>query len=111
MAWRFSKRSLNNLVGVKPELVEVTKTALEFSSIDFAVTCGVRTVAEQRQLVARGASQTMKSKHITRWGAAWNIPDIREWDGTMQDAMDFYIDTRRSQGRRPFIDGPHFELN
>lgn len=45
-----------------------------------------------------------------RWGAAWNIPDIREWDGTMQDAMDYYIDTRRSQGRRPFIDGPHFEL-
>lgn len=45
-----------------------------------------------------------------KWGAAWNIPDIREWDGTMQDAMDYYIDTRRSQGRRPFIDGPHFEL-
>lgn len=45
-----------------------------------------------------------------RWGAAWNIPDIREWDGTMQDAMDYYIDSRRSQGRRPFIDGPHFEL-
>lgn len=150
MTWRFSKRSLNNLVGVKPELIEVTKTALELSSIDFGITCGVRTVAEQRQLVARGASQTMKSKHITgdavdvvayigkrisweltlydniadafkvaalehdvkiRWGGAWNVPDIREWDGTMQDAMDFYIDTRRSQGRRPFIDGPHFELN
>lgn len=45
-----------------------------------------------------------------RWGAAWNIPDIREWDGTMQDAMDYYIDTRRRQGQRPFIDGPHFEL-
>ena len=45
-----------------------------------------------------------------RWGAAWQIPDIREWDGTMQDAMDNYIDLRRSQGRRPFIDGPHFEL-
>jgi hypothetical protein len=24
--------------------------------------------------------------------------------------MMHYIDTRRSQGRRPFIDGPHFEL-
>ena len=45
-----------------------------------------------------------------RWGAAWHIDDIREWDGTMQDAMDQYIDIRRSQGRRPFIDGPHFEL-
>jgi peptidoglycan L-alanyl-D-glutamate endopeptidase CwlK len=44
------------------------------------------------------------------WGAAWNVPDIREWDGTMQDAMDFYVDARRAQKRRPFIDGPHFQL-
>lgn len=46
-----------------------------------------------------------------RWGGAWNIPDIRYWDGTMQDAMDHYVDTRRSQGRRPFIDAVHFEVN
>jgi hypothetical protein len=24
--------------------------------------------------------------------------------------MNAYIDLRRGQGRRPFIDGPHFEL-
>lgn len=45
-----------------------------------------------------------------RWGAAWNIPDIRKWDGSMEAAMNFYIDERRRQGRRPFIDAPHFEL-
>lgn len=45
-----------------------------------------------------------------RWGAAWNIPDIRKWNGTMEAAMNYYIDTRRKQGQRPFIDGPHFEL-
>ena len=45
-----------------------------------------------------------------RWGAAWTVTDIREWEGTMEDAMNSYIDTRRSQGRRPFIDAPHFEL-
>lgn len=45
-----------------------------------------------------------------RWGAAWHISDIRDWDSTMEDAMNDYIDTRRSQGRRPFIDAPHFEL-
>ena len=44
-----------------------------------------------------------------RWGAAWNIPDIREWEGTMEEAMNHYIDERRAQKRRPFIDGPHFE--
>jgi len=45
-----------------------------------------------------------------RWGAAWNIPDIRKWNGSMESAMMHYIDTRRKQGQRPFIDGPHFEL-
>ena len=46
-----------------------------------------------------------------RWGAAWHIADIRDWDGTMEDAMNDYIDTRRAEGRRPFIDAPHFEIN
>ena len=45
-----------------------------------------------------------------RWGAAWQIADIRDWDGSMQDATNAYIDLRRSQGKRPFIDGPHFEI-
>jgi peptidoglycan L-alanyl-D-glutamate endopeptidase CwlK len=45
-----------------------------------------------------------------RWGAAWNIDNIAEWERPMEDAMNNYIDIRRSQGRRPFIDGPHFEL-
>ena len=45
-----------------------------------------------------------------RWGAAWNIYDLRGWDKTMEDAMNHYVDDRRSQGRRPFIDAPHFEL-
>ena len=46
-----------------------------------------------------------------RWGAAWTVDNIAEWDGTMQEAMNKYIDTRRKSGRTPFIDGPHFELN
>lgn len=150
MSFRLSKRSQKELEGVKPELVKVVNRAIEITSIDFGVIQGLRTIQEQSQLVARGASQTMKSKHLTgeavdvaayigsriswemslydniadafkvaaieqdvklRWGAAWHIADLREWDGTMQDAMDEYIDLRRSQGRRPFIDGPHFELN
>jgi len=44
------------------------------------------------------------------WGASWHIPDIRTWDGTMQDAIDNYVKVRQSQGKRPFIDGPHFEI-
>ena len=44
------------------------------------------------------------------WGAAWSEGDIREYPGTAEDAMNAYIDLRRSQGRRPFIDAPHFEM-
>ena len=44
-------------------------------------------------------------------GAAWHINDISEWSGTMEQAMNAYVDLRRSSGRRPFIDGPHFQLS
>lgn len=44
-----------------------------------------------------------------RWGAAWHINDIVDYSGTMQDATNAYVDLRRSQGRRPFVDAPHFE--
>ena len=150
MGFSLSKRSISKLAGVEQELVEVVKYAITVTKIDFGVTCGVRTVAEQKALVASGASTTMNSKHLEgravdlmayigsrgswelnlyddigdamkegakvvgvdlRWGAAWHIPDVRFWDGTMEDAMNAYIDLRRSQGKRPFIDGPHFELN
>lgn len=147
--YKLSKRSLDRLVGVDEGLVEVVKLAIQTTTVDFAVLEGLRTIERQRELVAKGASQTMKSKHIdglavdlgayigdriswelnlyddiadamkmaaievgvpVRWGAAWHIDDIRQWDGTMQDAMDDYIDLRRSQGKRPFIDAPHFEI-
>lgn len=45
-----------------------------------------------------------------KWGAAWSEGDMRTYGGTAEDAMNNYIDLRRSQGRRPFIDAPHFEI-
>lgn len=45
-----------------------------------------------------------------KWGAAWNVADICAWQGTMNEAMCHYIDERRGQGRKIFIDGPHFEM-
>tara|TARA_R110000803_G_scaffold85185_2_gene151478 strand:+ start:2863 stop:3315 length:453 start_codon:yes stop_codon:yes gene_type:complete len=45
-----------------------------------------------------------------KWGAAWSEGDIRMYGGSAEDAMNAYIDLRRSEGRRPFIDAPHFEL-
>jgi len=45
-----------------------------------------------------------------KWGAAWSEGDIRTYPSSAEDAMMAYVDLRRSQGRRPFIDAPHFEL-
>jgi len=150
MAFSLSSRSLAKLEGVKPELVEVVKRAIELTKTDFGVIYGMRSAAEQQKLFDSGKSQTLKSKHLTgdavdlmayvdgkaswelnlyddladamkwaatekgvkiRWGAAWTVSDIAAWDGTMEEAMMSYIDTRRAESRRPFIDGPHFELN
>lgn len=63
--FKFSQKSLNNLQGVKPELVTVVKRALELSPVDFGVREGLRTVEQQRENVRKGVSQTMNSKHIT----------------------------------------------
>ena len=150
MAFKLSERSLGKLEGVNDSMKIVVMKAITLTKIDFGVICGLRTQEEQEELVAKGASKTMKSRHLTgdavdlmcylgsrgswelnlyddvadamkqaaqdegvgiRWGAAWQIPDIREWDGTMEEAMNAYIDLRRSEGRRPFIDAPHFELS
>jgi hypothetical protein len=147
--FKLSNRSLERLEGVNPPLAEVVEKAITLTNIDFGVTCGLRTMEEQQALVDKGASQTMKSKHLEgnavdvvayigsritwelnvyddiadafkaaaqdiglgiRWGAAWHIPDIREWDQSMEAAMNSYVDLRRSEGRRPFIDAPHFEI-
>jgi len=148
MTFVLSQRSLSKMTGINNELHTVVCSAIKLSKIDFGVICGMRTETEQRALLEKGATTTMKSKHLTgdavdlmayigsrgswelnlyddiadamkeaaiqervgiRWGAAWNIPDIREWEGTMEEAMNHYIDERRAQKRRPFIDGPHFE--
>jgi len=46
-----------------------------------------------------------------RWGCAWHIRDCREYNGTCEQMMNEYIDIRRAEGARPFLDGPHWEIN
>lgn len=58
-------RSLANLKGVNDSLVRVVKRAIEITEIDFAVIEGCRTQERQRELVRRGASKTMNSRHLT----------------------------------------------
>lgn len=62
--------------------------------------------------IADAMKQAAKELNVSvKWGAAWNVPDVTQWGGTMEEAMMHYVDERRAQGRRPFIDGPHFELS
>lgn len=63
MAYALGAKSLAELVGVDPRLVKVVRRAIEISPQDFSVHDGLRTEAEQTELVRRGASQTMNSMH------------------------------------------------
>lgn len=65
MAYKLGKKSLRELQGVKCELQMVVKRAIQLTTQDFSVHDGLRTVAEQKALVRRGASKTMRSKHLT----------------------------------------------
>jgi len=63
--FKFGKRSLTNLAGVHKDLVQVAEKGIALSDIDFSVIEGVRTVETQRIYVAKGASKTMNSRHLT----------------------------------------------
>lgn len=46
-----------------------------------------------------------------RWGGCWAvINDIGPGHANMEAAVNQYIDIRRSQGKTPFVDAPHFEI-
>ena len=62
--FRLSTRSMSRLEGVNPSIITLVTEAIKLTKVDFGVTCGMRTVEEQEKLVASGASQTMKSKHL-----------------------------------------------
>ena len=56
------------------------------------------------------AESARKHDVAIRWGGAWTEGCISQYPGTAEEAHNEYIDKRRSQGRRPFVDMPHFEL-
>ena len=82
MPFKFSKRSLDRLAGVHPDIVAVLNLAIGRTPIDFTVLEGLRTVERQRQLVREGASKTMNSRHLS--GHAVDIAPLLDgvvsWD-------------------------------
>lgn len=64
MTYSLGLASRAELSGVHRDLVRVVERAISISAVDFAVHDGIRTVAEQKRIVAAGVSRTMKSKHL-----------------------------------------------
>lgn len=126
--FRLSARSLSRLEGVHPDLVKVVKRAIELTEVDFMVTEGVRTAARQQQLVAAGASQTSRSRHLptaNKCGmscavdlAAMVGAEVR-WDWPLYPklakamkaaAAELGVAIEWGGDWKTLVDGPHFQL-
>lgn len=110
-------RDLERLKGVHPDLVRVVARARR--ETPFMVIEGVRTMARQRELLAKGASKILDSRHLT--GHAVDLGplplDWNDWPAfrAMADAV---LRAAKAEGVPitwggswpTFRDGPHFEL-
>lgn len=121
MGFALNERSLRNLKGVNQDMVEVAHRAAEICPVYFVVTEGLRTVQRQAELLAKGASRTMNSKHIT--GRAVDVaafPNGKlswEWkyyvvisQAFKQAAKELGVKIKWGGDWRTFKDAPHFEL-
>lgn len=117
--YKLSQRSMQNLSGVHPDLIAVVKRAIQITEQDFSVIEGVRNINRQRELVAKGASTTMNSRHLT--GHAVDLapyPINWDWeyfypiaDAMKQAAEELDVDLEWGGDWKSFPDGPHFQLS
>jgi len=116
------ERSEKRLEGVNEALVNVVRRAARCTRVDFVVTEGLRTRERQAQLLAKGATQTLNSKHIT--GRAVDLAAVIDgevrWDWPLyyklaeamkQAAQECGVKIVWGGDWRSFKDGPHFELS
>jgi peptidoglycan L-alanyl-D-glutamate endopeptidase CwlK len=127
---KLSERSIARLDGVHPDLVRVVYRAAEIATDDdFVVTEGVRTVERQRTLLAKGASKTMRSRHIPAsnqcgLGCAVDLAALVdgkvEWSWPLYDRLAVLMkEAAKIEGVSiqwggdwlKFKDGPHFQLS
>ncbi len=121
MTFKLSQKSLDRMSGVHPDLIKVVKRAIELTQVDFGITEGLRTVERQKQLVAEGKSQTMKSRHIT--GHAVDVVAYADgkisWEWKLyeqiskafkQASADVGVPIEWGGDWKSLKDGPHFQL-
>lgn len=122
-----SQRDRDRMKGVHPHLVRVIERAATYHDCpDFMVLEGIRTVARQRKLVAKGASKTMNSRHIPAKNGYGHAVDIApviggrvSWDWPLYYRLAPIIKrAAKAEGVpiewggdwRSFKDGPHWQL-
>ena len=117
----FSERSKAKLQGVDPRLIKVAELALQRSPFDFGITEGLRTAERQKQLVAEGKSQTLRSRHLL--GRAidfvvyingkpnWDLDNYQKVAQVFkQVAAEEGIEIEWGGDWKTFKDGPHIQL-
>ena len=121
MMFKLGPRSLARLEGVHPDLVKVVMRAIELTPVDFTVLEGLRTPERQKTLVAAGASQTLKSRHLDGHAVdlgAW-VDEQVDWswplyhiiaDAMKTAAADLKIPIEWGGDWSQFRDGPHWQL-
>ncbi len=126
MSITLSAKSLAKLEGAHPDLAKVIIRAAALSPVDFTVLEVLRTPARQRDLVAKGASKTMKSRHLPGADGKSRAVDIAPLDGGQvswawpvyhklapiikQAAKDEGVPIEWGGDWRTFKDGPHWQL-
>ena len=122
MSYVLGKRSNQRLEGVHADLVAVVELAITKTSIDFTVLEGLRSVARQRELVDKGASTTMNSRHLdghaVDLGAyvggtvRWDWPLYHKIADAMKEAaQELKVDMDWGGDWQSFPDGPHYQLS
>lgn len=121
MEHKLNERSLERLKGVHPDLAKVVCRASLLHAHPIIVTEGLRTVERQAELLAAGASRTMKSRHLT--GHAVDLAVVingeARWDWPLYDALSTTVKRAANELGVPvewggdwprFRDGPHYQL-
>jgi peptidoglycan L-alanyl-D-glutamate endopeptidase CwlK len=116
------ERSERHLDRVHPDLVRVVRRAAEVSELPFVVTEGVRTMKRQRELVAAGASKTLRSRHLTGHAidfaplvageVTWKWPAFPIVAAAFKRAAaELGVAIAWGGDWRTFRDGPHIQLD
>lgn len=119
--YQLSQRSLSRLEGVHPDLVKVVQRAIEITDLDFAVLEGVRSLETQQEYLKKGATTTLRSRHLTGHAVdlgAYLGGSIR-WEWPLYETIAKHVKQAATELNVPlewggdwkkFKDGPHFQL-